>query len=44
MRAFYDSSTLLRQLGLLPPAGSGADRAMTAATGAQVRVKRALGR
>ena len=44
MRAFYDSSTLLRQLGLLPPAGSAGDRAMTAAMGAQVRVKRAIGR
>lgn len=44
MRAFYDTSTIMRQLGLLPPPGSAADRGMTAAMAAQVRVKRALGR
>ena len=44
MRAFYDSTTLLRQLGLLPAPASAADRAMTAAMGARVRARRALGR
>jgi steroid delta-isomerase-like uncharacterized protein len=44
MRAFYDSTTLLRQLGLLPEPGSVGDKAMTGAMAAQVRLKRAVGR
>jgi hypothetical protein len=43
MRAFYDTSSLLRQLGLLPPAGTAADRGMTAAMAASVKARRALG-
>jgi steroid delta-isomerase-like uncharacterized protein len=42
--AYYDSATMMRQLGLLPPSGSGAERAMTALMGAGVKVKRALAR
>lgn len=43
MRAFYDTSSLLRQMGLLPPSGSSADRAMTAALAASAKARRALG-
>ncbi|MDQ3934500.1 MAG: ester cyclase [Actinomycetota bacterium] len=44
MRAFYDTTTLMRQLGLLPPEGSGPDRAMTALMGAGVRARRLVRR
>jgi steroid delta-isomerase-like uncharacterized protein len=40
----YDSSTMLRQLGLLPPQGSVGERAMTALMGLGVKAKRALRR
>ncbi len=42
--AYYDSATMMRQAGLLPPAGSGAEKAMTAVMAAAVRARRALRR
>ena len=42
MRAYYDTSTLLRQLGLLPAQGSGGERAMTTMMGLGVKARRAL--
>jgi steroid delta-isomerase-like uncharacterized protein len=42
--AYYDSTTLMRQLGVLPPQGSTADRTMTAVMGLGVKAKRALRR
>jgi steroid delta-isomerase-like uncharacterized protein len=42
--AYYDIATMMRQLGLMPPSGSAAERGMTAAMGVGVRIKRALGR
>lgn len=44
LHAYYDSATMMRQLGLLPPQGSARERAMTAMMAAGVRVKRALKR
>jgi steroid delta-isomerase-like uncharacterized protein len=44
LHAYYDSSTMLRQLGLLPPQGSARERAMTALMGLGVNAKRALRR
>lgn len=40
--AYYDTATLMRQLGLMPPAGSTAEKAMTALMAAGARVRRAL--
>ena len=40
--AYYDSATMMRQLGLLPPSGGVAERAMTALMGVGVRAKRAV--
>ena len=40
LHAYYDSSTILRQLGLLPAGGSAGERLMTS----RVRLGRALGR
>jgi steroid delta-isomerase-like uncharacterized protein len=42
--AYYDSATLLRQLGLLPPAASSAEKVMTAVMAAAVKAKQALRR
>ena len=44
LHAYYDSATLMRQLGLLPPAGSTAERAMTALMAAGVRARRIIRR
>ena len=44
LRAYYDSATMMRQLGLLPPQGSARERAMTAMMAAGVRAKRAIKR
>lgn len=44
LHAYYDSATMMRQLGLLPPTGSSAERAMTALMGAAIRAKRVAGR
>jgi steroid delta-isomerase-like uncharacterized protein len=44
LHAYYDSSTMMRQLGLLPPQGSAGERAMTALMGIGVKAKRALRR
>lgn len=42
--AYYDSATLLRQLGLLPRRGSGAERAMTALMSAGIKTRQAVKR
>jgi steroid delta-isomerase-like uncharacterized protein len=42
--AYYDSATMMRQLGLLPPTGSAAEKAMTAAMATAVKAKRAITR
>jgi steroid delta-isomerase-like uncharacterized protein len=42
--AYYDSATIMRQLGVLPSSGGAAERAMTALMGAGARVRRALTR
>lgn len=42
--AYYDSATIMRQLGLLPASGSRAERAMTAAMSAGISAKRAIKR
>ena len=44
LHAYYDSATMLRQLGLLPASGSGGERAMTAFMGLSVKAMRALKR
>ena len=44
MTAYYDTTSILRQLGLLPAAGGRADRAMVGLMGAAVRAGRALRR
>jgi steroid delta-isomerase-like uncharacterized protein len=44
LRAYYDSATMMRQLGLLPPAGSGVEKAMTAVMAAGVKARRAFAR
>lgn len=44
LRAYYDSATLMRQLGLLPSQGSAAEHGMTSLMALGVRVKRGLGR
>jgi steroid delta-isomerase-like uncharacterized protein len=44
LHAFYDSATMMRQLGLLPPPGSALEHAMTAAMGLAVRAKRGFKR
>ncbi|MFN2569749.1 MAG: ester cyclase [Candidatus Dormibacteria bacterium] len=40
LHAYYDTSTLLRQLGLLPASGSRGERAMTGAMAPRVRLRR----
>jgi steroid delta-isomerase-like uncharacterized protein len=40
LRAYYDSTTIMRQLGLLPRQGSSADRLVTQAMGLGVKVQR----
>jgi steroid delta-isomerase-like uncharacterized protein len=42
LNAYYDSSTLLRQLGLLPRQGGVGERAMTAMLGAGVKARASL--
>ena len=42
--AYYDSATMMRQLGLLPRTGSRVERVMTAAMGAGIRARRAVKR
>ena len=42
--AYYDSATMMRQLGLLPEAGGAAERAMTARMGASVKGRRVVER
>ncbi len=42
--AYYDSATMMRQLGLLPQAGGAAERAMIALMGAGVKARRAVAR
>lgn len=44
LHAYYDSATLMRQLGLLPPSGSARERAMTGMMALGVRAKRAFKR
>jgi SnoaL-like polyketide cyclase len=44
LNAYYDSASLMRQLGLLPPQGSARERAMTAAMVLVVAAKRLLRR
>jgi steroid delta-isomerase-like uncharacterized protein len=44
MTAYYDSGTLMRQLGLLPPQGGTVERAMTKAMGFGVRARRLVTR
>jgi len=39
-RAFYDTNELARQLGIVPPAGSGAERAMVALQRLRARLAR----
>jgi predicted ester cyclase len=40
--AYYDANSFARQIGLLPPDGSGADRAMRSAFNAVTKVRRAV--
>lgn len=40
---YYDGLTFARQIGLLPAAGSAADRGMTAAFNAMTRTRRSIG-
>jgi len=40
--AYFDASTVARQIGMLPPDGSGADRAMKGAFNAVTRLRRAV--
>jgi steroid delta-isomerase-like uncharacterized protein len=40
--AYYDGASFARQIGMLPPDGSGADRAMKSAFNAVTRVRRAV--
>lgn len=40
--AYYDGATFARQIGMLPPDGSGADRAMKSAFNAVTKLRRAL--
>jgi steroid delta-isomerase-like uncharacterized protein len=44
VRVWYDSATMMRQLGLLPEPEGRADRAMTTAMALGVRARRRLGR
>ena len=44
MAAYYDTTSILRQLGLLPAAGGRSDRAMTGLMGLGVRARRAVRR
>jgi steroid delta-isomerase-like uncharacterized protein len=44
LSAYYDSSTIMRQLGLLPPQGGTGERAMTALMGFGVKARHALRR
>src|SRR5918994_2654291 len=40
--AYFDASTVARQIGILPPDGSGADRAMKGAFNAVTKLRRAV--
>jgi steroid delta-isomerase-like uncharacterized protein len=40
--AYFDGASLARQIGMLPPDGSGADRAMKSAFNAVTKVRRAI--
>ena len=40
--AYFDASTVARQIGMLPPDGSGADRAMKGAFNAVTKLRRAV--
>ena len=40
--AYYDGATFARQIGMLPPDGSGADRAMKSAFNAVTKLRRAV--
>lgn len=42
--SYFDTTEMARAIGLMPPAGSRMDRAMTAMVNAQTRVKRAIKR
>jgi steroid delta-isomerase-like uncharacterized protein len=42
MRAFYDSATMMRQLGLLPETGSRQERAMTSVLAARIKLANAV--
>ncbi|MCA1678924.1 MAG: ester cyclase [Actinobacteria bacterium] len=42
LHAYYDTATLMRQLGLLPRSGSAAERTMTALMGAGIKAKRTI--
>jgi ketosteroid isomerase-like protein len=42
--AYFDTTEMARAIGLMPPAGSRMDKAMTAMVNAQTRIKRALKR
>jgi steroid delta-isomerase-like uncharacterized protein len=44
LTAYYDTATMMRQLGLMPPAGGRAEKAMTAFMGLGVRARRAATR
>jgi SnoaL-like polyketide cyclase len=44
MHAYYDTATMMRQLGLLPPAGGKRERTMTALVALRVRAKRGVKR
>jgi steroid delta-isomerase-like uncharacterized protein len=44
LHAYYDSATMMRQLGLLPPPGSARERMLTAMMAVGVRAKRAFKR
>jgi steroid delta-isomerase-like uncharacterized protein len=44
MRAYYDTTTLMRQLGLMPAAGSSGEKAMTTVMGLGVKAWRAVSR
>jgi steroid delta-isomerase-like uncharacterized protein len=41
--AYYDGASFARQIGMLPPDGSGADRAMKSAFNAVTKLRRAVG-
>jgi ketosteroid isomerase-like protein len=42
--AYFDTTEMARAIGLMPPAGSAADKGMTAMVNCQTRIKRLFGR